>query len=87
MGNDLAPGVVLGERVLRGAAAPAVALGLGTAGGACDGGMSLAGGDPDTTDAGDAIEDVIIGTVLAAGTLMAWGKRRSNRSRILRAPQ
>ena len=45
------------ERMLRGAAVPAVALGLGAAGGACDGGLSLAGTEPDAPDAAaDVIE-------------------------------
>jgi hypothetical protein len=46
------------ERVLRGAAVPAVALGLGAAGGACDGGTNLLGDDPDARDAVDSVEDV-----------------------------
>ncbi|MBI5500414.1 MAG: hypothetical protein HY907_09235 [Deltaproteobacteria bacterium] len=48
----------IAERVLRGAAVPAVALGLGTAGGACDGGLNLAGTEPDAADATDTTADV-----------------------------
>jgi hypothetical protein len=40
----------ISERVLRGAAVPTVALGLGAAGGACDGGTNLVGTDPDAGD-------------------------------------
>ena len=49
----------MAERVLRGAAVPAVALGLGAAGGACDGGLSLAGTEPDAPDATDVAADVV----------------------------
>ncbi|MBI5490929.1 MAG: hypothetical protein HY905_26590 [Deltaproteobacteria bacterium] len=52
----------LRQRVLRGAAAPAVALGLGAAAGACDGDVSLAGDDPDASDAvapDDAAPDLV----------------------------
>jgi hypothetical protein len=49
----------LGERVLRLAAGPAAALGIGVAGGACEGGVNLVGDEPDATDATDATgEDV-----------------------------
>jgi hypothetical protein len=49
----------LGERVLRLAAGPAAALGIGVAGGACEGGVNLVGDAPDATDATDATgEDV-----------------------------
>jgi hypothetical protein len=47
-------------RVLRAAAAPAAALGIGAVGGACDSGLTLAGIDHDAADAVDtAVEDVI----------------------------
>ena len=46
----------LGRRALRAAAVPAVALGIGAVGGACDGGMTLAGTEP---DAGDATETTV----------------------------
>jgi hypothetical protein len=48
----------LGSRALRAAAAPAVALGLGVAGGACDGGVNLVGEDLDVPDAVEAVPDV-----------------------------
>ena len=39
------------ERVLRAAAGPAAALGIGAVGGACEGGINLVGDDNDATDA------------------------------------
>ncbi|MBI5488064.1 MAG: hypothetical protein HY905_12090 [Deltaproteobacteria bacterium] len=61
----------MAERVLRGAAVPAVALGLGAAGGACDGGLSLVGTEPDSPDATDVAADVVLPETIAtedAGT-------------------
>ncbi|MBI5500413.1 MAG: hypothetical protein HY907_09230 [Deltaproteobacteria bacterium] len=46
----------LRRRLVRAAAVPAAALGLGAAGGACDGGLNLAGTEPDAADATDAAE-------------------------------
>jgi hypothetical protein len=48
----------ISERVLRGAAVPAMALGLGAAGGACDNGTNLIGDDPDARDGTETVEDV-----------------------------
>ncbi|MBN1769764.1 MAG: hypothetical protein JXB32_00775 [Deltaproteobacteria bacterium] len=44
------------RRVLRAAAGPAVALGLGAAGAACDGGVSLVGEDHDVVDPTDVAD-------------------------------
>jgi hypothetical protein len=44
------------RRVLRAAAGPAVALGLGAGGVACDGGVSLVGEEQDVVDAADVTE-------------------------------
>jgi len=51
------------KRLVRAAAAPAVALGLGAMGGACEGGVSLAGTDPDAPDATETTTDVVEETV------------------------
>ena len=48
----------LGRRALRAAAVPAVALGIGAAGAACDGGVNLVGVDPDAEDVGETTSDV-----------------------------
>ncbi|MBI5488065.1 MAG: hypothetical protein HY905_12095 [Deltaproteobacteria bacterium] len=50
----------LGRRIVRAAAVPAAALGLGAAGGACDGGLSLVGDDHDATDAADFSDDATV---------------------------
>ncbi len=47
-------GGAVGGRLLRVAAGPAAALGIGVAGGACEGGVNLAGDEPDAADATDA---------------------------------
>ena len=44
------------RRVLRAASGPAVALGLGASGAACDGGLNLVGEDQDVVDATDGTE-------------------------------
>lgn len=44
------------RRVLRAASGPAVALGLGAGGAACDGGLNLVGQDQDVVDATDGTE-------------------------------
>ena len=53
----------LGRRVVRVAAVPAAALGLGAVGGACDGGLSLVG-DPDAADAADVAADTLEDTIV-----------------------
>jgi hypothetical protein len=50
--------VSIGRRALRAAAVPAAALGLGALGGACEGGMTLVGDDPDARDVVETVEDV-----------------------------
>jgi hypothetical protein len=56
----------ISERVRRAAAVPAAALGLGVAGGACDGGLNLAG-EPDA--GGDAAADVLTDTTTVEDTV------------------
>jgi hypothetical protein len=48
----------IGRRALRAAAVPAAALGLGAMGGACEGGMTLVGDDPDAHDVVETVDDV-----------------------------
>jgi hypothetical protein len=56
------------RRVLRASAAPALALGLGAAGGlGCDDGVTLAGGEPDAPDAVETVDVVLEGAVDDAG--------------------
>jgi hypothetical protein len=56
------------RRVLRASAAPALALGLGAAGGlGCDDGVTLAGAEPDAPDAGETTDVVLEGAVDDAG--------------------
>ena len=50
--------VSIGRRALRAAAVPAAALGIGAMGGACEGGMTLVGDDPDARDVVETVEDV-----------------------------
>jgi hypothetical protein len=53
----------IAERVLRGAAVPAMALGLGAAGGACDAGTNLIGSDPDAADVTETVDTATTDTV------------------------
>jgi hypothetical protein len=53
----------IASRVLRGAAVPAMALGLGAAGGACDAGTNLVGSDPDAADVTETVDMATTDTV------------------------
>ncbi len=60
--REAKPAASLRRRALRAAAVPAAALGLGAMGGACEGGMTLVGEDPDARDVVETVDDAATDT-------------------------